>query len=70
MTYIHIDECIVTRYGPNYFFFTENNEFVFFVSEENFLRLFLKSETGYVLDRMPSDLLEDVYRHMANPLGL
>lgn len=70
MSYIHIDECIVTRYGQNYFFFTEDNEFVFFISEENFLRLFLKSETGYAIDMMPSDLLEDVYRHMANPLGL
>lgn len=69
MSNIQIDECIVTYYNNNYFFFTEDYEFVFFMSEENTLKFFLNSEE-YTNELIDSAILEDVYRHMANPLGL
>lgn len=61
-----IGEFLVTYYGKYYFFFTEEYEFVFFMSEENILK-FLDSGITIAEEKIDPVILDDVYRHMANP---
>lgn len=70
MTFFKINGFIVAHYFDNYFFFTEEYEFVFFSSEKNLLKLLLDPETEKVDEKIDPVILEDVYRYMANPLGL